>query len=207
MRIEIELVAAKKRHPSAALLRALLAYDHVAGTLIWLPRPSWMFIEKVHPADHTCRTWNARYSNKPAFASKNGHGYFQGSIFKRKYEAHRVIYALIHDEWPENVDHQDGNIENNRISNLVGTTHARNQQNLGIRIDNKSGVAGVNFERGMWRVQIHRKGKGRTVGWFDNFEDAVAARRKAEQEYGFHPNHGARLSTAARAIKAQGAML
>ena len=28
------------------------------------------------------------------------------------------------------------------------------------------------------------------LGRFDKFEDAVAARKKAERKHGFHPNHG-----------------
>lgn len=187
-------------HPTSALLRQLLDYDPETGFLYWKLRPVQMFNEgKSHTREHNARTWNSRYAGTRAFASKNGHGYFQGSIFKRKYEAHRVIWALVYDEWPPTVDHQDGDIENNRIVNLLGKSHAENQRNLGLRKDNKSGFAGVTqAPNGKWRAQICVNGRGYTIGWFQTKIDAIRARKREEIKHGFHVNHGARKSTAAR---------
>lgn len=185
--------------PSAELLRQLLDYDPETGKLYWRRRPESMFNAGKHSRAHNANTWNSRYAGTEAFASKNGHGYYQGSIFKKKYEAHRIIWALVFDEWPETVDHQDGNIENNRIVNLLGKPRAENQKNLGLRKDNKSGFAGVTVTKdGRWRAQIHVGGKGWTIGYFDKKLDAIRARKMEEIKHNFHVNHGARKSTAVR---------
>lgn len=49
---------------------------------------------------------------------------------------------------------------------------------------NKSGVVGVNWDksRRKWQASIRFKGKKYHLGRFDDFELAVCARRKAEEE-------------------------
>lgn len=49
---------------------------------------------------------------------------------------------------------------------------------------NKSGVVGVNWDksRGKWQASIRFKGKKYNLGRFDDFELAVEARKKAEEE-------------------------
>lgn len=49
---------------------------------------------------------------------------------------------------------------------------------------NKSGIVGVNYDksRGKWQAGIRFKGHKYNLGRFDNFEDAVEARKKAEKE-------------------------
>ena len=56
---------------------------------------------------------------------------------------------------------------------------------------NSSGVPGVFWykRRDGWIAQIYVDGKQRHLGFFDNLLDAVAARKSAEIEHGFHPNH------------------
>ena len=56
------------------------------------------------------------------------------------------------------------------------------------RKDNKSGVTGVfwNGNRKKWQATLSLKNKRYILGFYDNFGDAAAARRKAEQEY-FRP--------------------
>jgi hypothetical protein len=40
------------------------------------------------------------------------------------------------------------------------------------------------------RARIWKNKKYKHLGYFTKFKDAVAARKAAEQKYGFHPNHG-----------------
>ena len=50
------------------------------------------------------------------------------------------------------------------------------------RIDNKSGQTGVTFPRGRWKAHIAHKGIRYILGYFDAQEDAVKARKQAEQD-------------------------
>lgn len=57
------------------------------------------------------------------------------------------------------------------------------------RCNNTSGRTGVRFrhERGKWEARIGYYGKKKILGMFDTFEEAVAAREKAELElYGYN---------------------
>ena len=58
-------------------------------------------------------------------------------------------------------------------------------QNMRLHSDNKSGVTGVtwrkNFKR--WHVRIFASGKEIFIGSYMNYDDAVAARKAAEEKY------------------------
>ncbi|BEQ12870.1 hypothetical protein Ep4_011 [Pseudomonas phage Ep4] len=41
----------------------------------------------------------------PAFTNIDTAGYYQGGFQGKKYRAHRVVYFLVHGEWPAVVDH------------------------------------------------------------------------------------------------------
>ncbi|EDS5488997.1 HNH endonuclease, partial [Salmonella enterica subsp. enterica serovar Typhimurium] len=64
-------------------------------------------------------------------------------------------------------------------SNLRDISVAENNLNKSIRLDNKSGTSGVNWDikREKWRAtgQINRKQKH--LGYFKNIDDAIEARR------------------------------
>jgi hypothetical protein len=189
-----------KQHPSKELLRQILDYDPATGKLFWKKRPVEMFnAGSKFTSQHNANTWNSRYACKEAFASKNGHGYHQGSIFKRKYEAHRVIWAWMTGEWPPTVDHENGDIENNRWRNLKAKSRSGNQRNLGLRKNNTTGVNGVvKTPRGRWRAMLMVDRKCKTLGYFDTKEEAAVCRLVANEKFGFHKNHGERESRARR---------
>lgn len=136
--------------------------------------------------------WNARYSGRQAFTAKDRDGYFQGSFLGQRLRTHRVVFALTHGDWPDVVDHIDGDRTNNRISNLRNVSQAENARNVRAPTRNTSGQVGVCWiaARQRWKAQIMRDGKGITIGWFADFADAVAARAQAERDFGFHVNHG-----------------
>lgn len=71
------------------------------------------------------------------------------------------------------VDHIDRNPANNRKSNFRFLTTAENNQNVSLGKNNTSGIRGVCFDaaRNKWFVQI----KGKTIGRFSLYEDAVNA--------------------------------
>ena len=58
-------------------------------------------------------------------------------------------------------------------------------KNMNAPVTNTSGVRGVYFDKHThkWRARLTFKGKLMNFGSFEQFEDAVAARKKAEAEY------------------------
>ena len=85
------------------------------------------------------------------------------------------------------IDHIHGNTSrnDNRKSNLRVCTHSENMMNVGLRSDNTSGVTGVTWHKGekRWVARITVDGARRLLGRYKKFEDAVKARKEAEDEY------------------------
>lgn len=109
------------------------------------------------------------------------------------YSSHRLAFLYMRGEFPEtNVDHEDGNGLNNRWSNLRAVTFAENQKNKRRPSNNVSGTAGVCWHKrySKWQAVITVKQIQKSIGYFTNKEEAIAARKKAEEELGFHKNHG-----------------
>ena len=169
-------------------LKQIVSYDPETGRLTWLPRPLSMF-----KCLRDCAAWNAKYAGQIAFNTTWPNGYKAGHIFKKTQLAHRVAWALATGEWPDSqIDHVNGDRSDNRLVNLRKATPEDNQKNTKQRIDNTSGVKGVDFQKssGLWRARIVHNKRRVEIGKFINYDCAVAARKAAEREYGYHPNHG-----------------
>lgn len=171
----------------AAALMVLLRCDEESGRLYWMPRPSDEFSNV-----RFSRIWNSRYANMEAFTTTNGDGYKTGAIRGRKYQAHRVIWAMHYGRWPfEQIDHINHDRADNRINNLRDVSHAENARNRPCHPNNKSGHTGVVWRQdGGWQAQIGVGGNMHYLGTFADKEVAVAVRKEAEFRYGFHKNHG-----------------
>lgn len=85
------------------------------------------------------------------------------------------------------VDHINGieSRHDNRKYNLRIVNNSENQMNTAIRKDNTSGVKGVNWSEGKekWTARIQVNSKRIFLGNFKYFEDAVKARKEAEEKY------------------------
>lgn len=93
--------------------------------------------------------------------------------------------------WPElQIDHINGDVTDNRISNLREVSASVNGQNCKRRHDNTTGVTGVSRTKNSFRAEICVAGKRHRLGQFRSIEQAIAARKLAEREMGFHENHG-----------------
>lgn len=101
-------------------------------------------------------------------------------------------------EWPEFVDHINGDRTDNKIENLRSCSRLENSVNRAVASHNKSGVLGVHYDksRGKWAAEIKVNKKKVYLGRFDSIDEAKTARKIAEVKYGFHPNHG-RIKTSA----------
>ncbi len=172
------------------LLRALLRYDAETGALFWKERPVEMFIQPLEAAVSRARRWNARYAGRPALTHKLS-GYLRGSVCSKTMLAHRVAWAIHHGAWTEDyLDHINGVRDDNRIVNLREVDDAENHRNMKRPSNNKSGVIGVFFEAGKWRARITDRRRIHNLGSFETKEEAVAARKRGERQFGFHENHG-----------------
>ena len=166
-------------------LAELLAYDPETGVLTWRRRARELF-----KTDGECLRWNNRYAGTRAF-SLNNHGYRDGMIFRRMYRAHRVVWAIHHGVWPDGqIDHINGDRDDNRIANLRLATRSANCRNTKLRKNSSSGIMGVSPFKGRWRAYIRDGGKNIHLGIFSTAAAAAAARKSAEQKLGYHPNHG-----------------
>jgi hypothetical protein len=173
--------------PDQAVLRSLLDYSASTGELRWRERPAEMF-----DADWCRRKWNTRYAGELALWGTDSEGYRAGSIFHRKRRAHRVIWKWMTGLDPDTIDHINGDRTDNIWTNLRSIRESENNRNLSIPRGNKSGVAGVRFNKKTrrWVAYIQNDGKQVHLGGFSAIEEAVSARRSAECEFGYHAYHG-----------------
>ncbi len=98
----------------------------------------------------------------------------------KQFYLHRLICPS-----SDQVDHRDRNTLNNRRYNLRVCDNAQNSWNTGIMKHNSSGVTGVHFSknRNRWLAVIEVYNKKIYLGYHQNFDDAVEARKRAEQKY------------------------
>src|SRR5690606_34614864 len=64
--------------------------------------------------------------------SDNGKGYIRIYVDGRPYKAHRLAWFYMHGEWPEEIDHRNGERADNRLSNLRPVTRQQNNLNQSI---------------------------------------------------------------------------
>lgn len=177
---------------TADFLRSCLDYDPNSGLFHWKERPRSHF-----KLVRIWKTWNTRFAGKEA-GWPNGNGYLKIPI-GRKHYAHRLAWLIMTGEWPEGqIDHINGARSDNRWVNLRAVTHAENSRNQKLRSGSRTGQMGVRWaiRAKKWEAQITRDGSTVHIGYFTNKADAIAARKSAELDFGFHPNHGAEREAA-----------
>jgi hypothetical protein len=162
--------------PDIHELRRYLAYDPASGLLRWISKP-------------------ARGTNAGAIAGRIGvDGYAVVGFKKKTYKAHRLAWFLMTGEWPETIDHIDGDKANNRLSNLRPATYSQNQANKDVR--------GAHFckRNGRWQAAVKIMGRSVWLGYFDNPQSAQAAYTEAAArifgEFARQPNPIAMSTTA-----------
>ena len=158
----------KNRLPAQDRLRDLFSYDPNTGVFVRL------------------RQAGGQMPGAVAGCSKRK-GYIGISVDGQLYFAHRLAWVYVYGDEPiGEIDHINHDPSDNRIANLRAVSRKQNQENYSRRIDNTSGITGVDFRNGRWRARICHSGKLLTLGLFRAKEDAVNARREAERKVWTH---------------------
>lgn len=148
-------------------LKDVLRYDS-NGSLVWLPREG-------------SKTFNSRFAGKVA-GNVNCQGYLQVQIDGKNYLAHRLVWFLHKGEWPEIVDHLNGNRTDNRFENLTSVSSLHNGRNQCRGLANK-GIS--ELPSGSFRVVV----SDRHVGVYKTLEEATIARNAVYVWGGFSERH------------------
>lgn len=169
---------AKSKLPSPETMRQLLDYDPHTGAMTWKTRAEHWFRTKLSHVG-----WNKTWAGTPALNSPDAYGYLTGAILGQSHKAHRVIWALHYGRWPKAIDHINGVVTDNRISNLREISKAENALNSKLRSDSTSGQTGVSFDkaRGFWKAYININGKQKFLGRHETKQSAIRARRAGEK--------------------------
>jgi hypothetical protein len=92
-----------------------------------------------------------------------GGGYRIICIDQKQYRAHHLVWVWVYGEWPSvEIDHINGNRDDNRIENLRLATASQNRTNKVIQSNNKSGFKWVYkcSQTGKWRAEINSNTDG-----------------------------------------------
>ncbi len=137
------------------------------------------------------------YKNEPFFVDlddfskiyqycwhKNDNGYLCTTINHTTIYLHRMIMNAPFDI---DVDHKHGSNtkHDNRKSNLRLATVSHNQMNKEIQSNNTSGYVGVSWHKKSkkWRARINVNKKEIFLGEYSDIQDAIVARKNAEEKY------------------------
>ena len=155
----------------------LLDVDTQSGRMFWKPRGN-----KKFDSNHVGR--------EAGFVRRDG--YVQVRICGKLYYRHRILRAVANGEdLAMEVDHINGVPGDDRAVNLRDVSRDDQQRNLRTPTTNTSGRIGVSrYRKNRWQAAIWRGNKIVSLGQFDDFDAACAARIAAEIAYGYHPNHG-----------------
>jgi hypothetical protein len=172
-------------------LKEALEYNAQNGVFVWKNRPRHHF-----NSDRAWWQWNGRYAGSLAgttYKPNKKFDYLRVKIVinNKMHFAHQLAWQMSFGEIPNGlfVDHVDGDATNNAIANLRLVTHAENHRNRGVPINNTSGEVGIRRCGNKWQARIKVNQKEISLGTYQTFEEAVAARRSAAEKHGFTNRH------------------
>lgn len=98
--------------------------------------------------------------------SLNADGYRVIRFNSKPTPAHRLAWFLVHDEWPVEIDHINGDRSDNRLCNLRSVPHSVNMQNKRSAMSNNAscGLLGVTWnkqhQRWQSKIMVNKKPAG-----------------------------------------------
>jgi hypothetical protein len=152
---------------TAEELKKVLTYNPDTGDFHWL-------ITTSARARAGCRAGNL-----------SALGYRVIKYLGRTYRAHRLAWLYVHGEWPSNqIDHINGDRQDNRIGNLRDVSAKVNLQNLRAAFPkSKTGLLGVSsMASGHFLAKIRADGQIVHIGTFSTPEEAHAAYIRAKRQ-------------------------
>jgi hypothetical protein len=155
-----------KKELTAERARELLDYEPGTGRFIWKVdrRCGWYAAGRVHVRAGT-------------EAGTHSGGYRLIGVDGTQYLAHRLAVLIVRGRWPpEDVDHLNGDRDDNRWANLRECTRQVNAQNLRkARSNNRTGVLGVIPSGDRWVARITVNRRRLHLGCFSTPAEAHAA--------------------------------
>ena len=103
---------------------------------------------------------------------KNRLGYIEIGMLWKKYKAHTLAFLYMTGEFPDEIDHADGDPSNNKWSNLRLATRQENMWNRGVNVNSQTGVKGVHPYKDKFKVQFRVFGKKVYLGLFNDLQEA-----------------------------------
>lgn len=140
-------------------LKELLNYDQETGVFTW-------------------QVSNHNSIKAGSIAGTISHGYIRIKILNSSYRAHRLAWLYMTGSWPiDQIDHIDGNKQNNSFINIRQASHSQNQRNKPIQKNNNSGYKGVTWHKRLqkWQAQLRHNKKTYYIGVFKDLELAAEA--------------------------------
>ena len=163
--------------PSIAELHECLRLDAATGRLYWKARPRSHFT-----SDQTWAAINTRFAGREAFTAIQTDGYKHSTITIRGERhgllAHRVVFAMHRGSWPKRtVDHKNGDVTDNKPSNLRNATKRQQCLNKRTKRTRSSGSLKGAYQSpsGRFYAQIRANGVFHHLGSFDTEQQANAA--------------------------------
>jgi len=144
-------------------------FDHKDGHLYW---------KKVaHP--------NKQYLVGQEAGSIHATGYRHVTWKGKVHKVHRLIFLLEYGYMPKEIDHINGDRQDNRLKNLREVTRSQNQCNRFVLTNNTSGYAGVSWHKKSksWVVRLMKDGKTKAIGYFKDLELAGLVSAEARSLY------------------------
>lgn len=165
-------------------------------------RPDWNRIFEYKEGEIF---WKIKPNNRTEVGSKagtykNNSGYPLVCVNQRHYLVHIVVWEIHNGPVPKGmqIDHIDHNRENYRLDNLRLVDNKENHHNMSLRGNNKTGVPGVSCnyvtKTGDYRFRATIRVNYELIelGYYDDWFEAVCARKSAQNFYCFHENCGRR---------------